>query len=106
MPIIPATQKAEIGRIMVHGQPMYKVSETISANKSGMIAHTWSTSYVGDIDRRVIVPDCSEQKLKTQLFLSLRSLPLPPGNKESLGHKKKKKKNSRPSLKHNQNKKG
>jgi hypothetical protein len=50
MPVIPATQEVEIGKIEVQGQPMQKVSETppISMNKPGVV-HICNPNYVGGI---------------------------------------------------------
>jgi hypothetical protein len=40
MPAIQATREAEIGKIMVQGQPRQKVSGPISTNKPGMVLPT------------------------------------------------------------------
>jgi hypothetical protein len=56
MPVIPATQEVEIGKIEVQGQPMQKVSETppISMNKPGVV-HICNPNYVGGIGRKIMV---------------------------------------------------
>jgi hypothetical protein len=52
MPEIPATWEVEIGRIIVQGQLMQKVSKTpISINKPGRVACTCDLSSAEDINR-------------------------------------------------------
>jgi hypothetical protein len=53
--IIPATQKAEIRRITVQGQPRKKVSETPMSTKQAdagrWVAHAYNPSYSGVTDQ-------------------------------------------------------
>jgi hypothetical protein len=56
MPVILATEKAEIRRITVQGQLRYKVSETpISTNEPGTAVHAGEPGYVGGIGRQITV---------------------------------------------------
>jgi hypothetical protein len=53
MPIIPATEEIEIGKVKVWGEPRQKVSETLNSTKNlDVVAHTcdpamWE-AYVGE----------------------------------------------------------
>jgi hypothetical protein len=52
-PIIPATKKVEIRRMVVQGQPRQKVSKNlISTNKPGVVLHCYNLTsqgvYVGE----------------------------------------------------------
>jgi hypothetical protein len=50
MPVIPATEEAEIGRIMVLEQPRQKVSKT-SFQQAGMVVPACDLSYSGGVGR-------------------------------------------------------
>jgi hypothetical protein len=50
MPIIPASQEVEIGRIAVQGQPGQKVSKT----KLGIVVHSCNPNYAA-VGKRIIV---------------------------------------------------
>jgi hypothetical protein len=50
-PVIPATQKAETGRIMFQDQPRHKVSETSSEFK--LQVHTCNPSHMGGVGKRI-----------------------------------------------------
>jgi hypothetical protein len=64
--LIPATQQAEIGSILVHDQPRQNVSKTPpSTDNLGTVVHTCHPSYVGDIGRRSVVQGEPWQKCKT-----------------------------------------
>jgi hypothetical protein len=54
MPVIPATQAVEIGRIKVQGQAGQKVRPHL---KLGMVAHACHPSYMGGIGRKILVGD-------------------------------------------------
>jgi hypothetical protein len=54
MPVLPATQEAEIRRMKVLGQPRQKVSKhPISIKNLGIVVHTYYTSYAGSVGRRM-----------------------------------------------------
>jgi hypothetical protein len=57
MPILLATLEAEIGRIVIQGQPREIVSRTPSQpiKKLSIVACTSHSSYVGSINRRIEV---------------------------------------------------
>jgi hypothetical protein len=67
--IIPATQEAEVKRIMVQGQPRQKLIKTPSQSISsaGMVARACGLSYIGHIGRRTASKAGSGQK--TRLYL-------------------------------------
>jgi hypothetical protein len=54
--VIPATWKADMGRVAVRGQPRQKVSNTpVSTIKLDTVVHIYIPSYIGSIGRRVMV---------------------------------------------------
>jgi hypothetical protein len=56
MPIIPVSWEAEIGKIMVQGQPEQNFSKilSISTNMVGMVAHICNPSNEGGISRSAL----------------------------------------------------
>jgi hypothetical protein len=61
MPVIPATQKVEIGRIAVGGQPRQKAQETpLNQEKARHGVMHLSSQYANSVKRRVEVQAGSE----------------------------------------------
>jgi hypothetical protein len=66
MPVIPATQEAEIGRITVKGQPGQKARNPFRQNNPDVVVHTCNSSYAGRIGRRIAAQSLpGEKKHKT-----------------------------------------
>jgi hypothetical protein len=56
VPVIPATQEAEIRRITVQGQPGEKgQKDVISISKPSMEAHACDPSYAKGLSRRIMI---------------------------------------------------
>jgi hypothetical protein len=55
MPVISATQEAEIGIIVVQGQPEQDSEASISPDKMGVVVHDCNPNYVDDVGRRIDV---------------------------------------------------
>jgi hypothetical protein len=64
-PVIPATQKVEIRRITVQGQPKQIGSKTPSQPISWAVCHAYHSSYMAGINRRIIVQACPGKKHMT-----------------------------------------
>jgi hypothetical protein len=54
MPETPATQEAEIRRIVVPGQPRQKVRSPYLNKNLGMVAHACNLNYVGGVGKKRI----------------------------------------------------
>jgi hypothetical protein len=54
-PIIPFTEEVEIGRMRVQGQPRQKLADPISTSKAVLVLYNCSSSYTGDVVRRITI---------------------------------------------------